>query len=183
MTKNYIWIARLLLIATSLALTGVPQLVQAQSATQNPPAAAPSQDTQQPATDQNAPQPQPAQQPNRGLVNPSQGPLEPVPPSQNLPEAPSSTQQQTATDQTGAATPSPSPQAPSQPPAGVAVGRAGTTEGGPASRPAGAALAPAKQRQMRSLFLKIGAIAAAGVAIGTVVALTKGSPSNPPGAK
>jgi hypothetical protein len=66
---------------------------------------------------------------------------------------------------------------------GTAVGQQGVTTGGVASRPAGAAIAPAKQRQYRSLFIKIGAIAAAGAAIGTIVALTKGSPSTPPGAR
>jgi hypothetical protein len=66
---------------------------------------------------------------------------------------------------------------------GTAVGETGVTTGGPASRPAGSAIAPAKQRQTRSLLIKIGAAAAAAAAIGTVVALSKGSPSNPPGAK
>ncbi len=66
---------------------------------------------------------------------------------------------------------------------GAAVGKAGVTSGGPASRPAGNAIAPAKQHQTRSLLIKLAVIGAAGVAIGTVLALSKASPSNPPGAR
>ena len=68
-------------------------------------------------------------------------------------------------------------------PAGAAAAQEGKTAGGPASKPAGAAIAPAKQRQVRSLLLKLGAVAAAGAAIGTVVALTRGTSSVPPGAR
>lgn len=46
-----------------------------------------------------------------------------------------------------------------------------------ASRPAGAVIAPAKQRRTRSILIKVGLIVAAGVAIGTVVALSSASPS------
>lgn len=46
-----------------------------------------------------------------------------------------------------------------------------------ASRPAGAVIAPAKQRRTRSVLIKVGLIVAAGVAIGTVVALSNASPS------
>jgi glucose/arabinose dehydrogenase len=48
-----------------------------------------------------------------------------------------------------------------------------------ASRPAGAVIAPAKQRRTRSILIKVGLIVAAGVAIGTVVALSSASPSTP----
>ena len=70
-----------------------------------------------------------------------------------------------------------------QEPAGTAAAQAAQTSGGAASKPAGMAIAPAKQRQVRSFLIKLGAIAGAGVAIGTVVALSKGSPSKPPGAR
>jgi hypothetical protein len=53
------------------------------------------------------------------------------------------------------------------------------TVGGAASRPAGEAIAPAKQNQKRSLLLKIGLIAAVGVAGGTVYALSKGTSGKP----
>jgi hypothetical protein len=46
-----------------------------------------------------------------------------------------------------------------------------------ASRPAGAVIAPAKQRRTRSILIKVGVILAAGVAIGTVVGLSSASPS------
>ncbi len=46
-----------------------------------------------------------------------------------------------------------------------------------ASRPAGAVIAPAKQRRTRSILIRVGLIVAAGVAIGTVVALSSASPS------
>ena len=48
-----------------------------------------------------------------------------------------------------------------------------------ASRPAGAAIAPAKQRRTRSILIKVGLIVGAAVAIGTVVALSESSPSRP----
>lgn len=47
------------------------------------------------------------------------------------------------------------------------------------SRPAGAAIAPAKQRRVRTILIKIGVVIGAGVALGTVAALSKGSPSRP----
>jgi len=72
---------------------------------------------------------------------------------------------------------------PAQQPAGAAAAQQAPTSGGAASKPAGMAIAPAKQRQVRSLLIKLGAIAGGAVAIGTVVALTKASPSKPPGAK
>jgi hypothetical protein len=46
-----------------------------------------------------------------------------------------------------------------------------------ASRPAGAVIAPAKQRRTRSILIKVGVLLAAGAAIGTVVALSSASPS------
>jgi outer membrane biosynthesis protein TonB len=68
-------------------------------------------------------------------------------------------------------------------PTGTAAAQAGKLSGNAASRPAGAAIAPAKQRQVRSFLIKMGVIAGAGVAIGTVAALSKGSPSRPPGTR
>ena len=50
------------------------------------------------------------------------------------------------------------------------------------SRPAGAVIAPAKQRRARAILISVGVIAAAGIAIGTVAGLSKGSPSRPLGA-
>lgn len=77
---------------------------------------------------------------------------------------------------------SPQPQRPRPiAPAGTAAAEKGKTYGGGASRPAGTAIAPVKQRQVRSLLIKLGLIGAAGVALGSVYGLSKSSPSNPPG--
>jgi len=68
-----------------------------------------------------------------------------------------------------------------QQPVGAAAAQIGRTTGGAASKPAGAALAPAKQRRTRALVLKLGLLAGAGIALGTVAALSHASPSRPPG--
>ncbi len=47
------------------------------------------------------------------------------------------------------------------------------------SRVSGAAIAPAKQRRVRIFLIRVGVIAAACVAVGTVVALTHATPSQP----
>jgi cytoskeletal protein RodZ len=113
---------------------------------------------------------------------------------QELPDTPSSSQSPSATQ-----SPNPTPQgAQQQPdtqamqappqnaphePLGTAAAPNIPTSGIAASRPAGAALAPAKQRRVRSILIKMGAIAGIGVAVGATLALTKGSPSTPPGAR
>lgn len=48
-----------------------------------------------------------------------------------------------------------------------------------ASRPAGAVIAPAKQRRTRSFVIKLGVLIGACAAVGTVVALSNASPSQP----
>lgn len=73
-------------------------------------------------------------------------------------------------------------QNPASVPSGAAGAKAPTVRGTPASRPIGAAIAPTKQKQRRSLLIKTGLVAGACVAVGTVFALSKGSPSKPPGA-
>jgi hypothetical protein len=70
----------------------------------------------------------------------------------------------------------------SQAPSGAAGAKAANVKGTPAAQPVGAAVAPAKQRGHRSLLIKVGLIAAAAVAVGTVVALSEKSPTRPPGA-
>jgi hypothetical protein len=47
------------------------------------------------------------------------------------------------------------------------------------SRPAGAVIAPAKQRRVRAILISVGVVAGAAIAIGTVAALSHGSPSRP----
>jgi cytoskeletal protein RodZ len=127
-------------------------------------------------------------------------PSRPAPPQaqtqQPLPDAPSNAGQNarpasqpadTATQPVGQSpdtmTTAPVPETPSnltsQEPVGTAA--AGKTEsvGGAASRPAGTAMAPGKQRQVRSWLIKLGAVAAAGVALGVVYGLSKGTSPKP----
>ena len=73
-------------------------------------------------------------------------------------------------------------QNPSSVPSGAAGAKAPSVKGAPAAQPVGAAIAPAKQRQRRSLLIKAGLIAGTCVAVGAAFALSKGSPSKPPGA-
>lgn len=121
--------------------------------------------------------------PQRGIsIDPSQPPL--APSNNPLPDAPSG-QQQSAPPQQPSTTVAqqPTPQTPpqtQQQPLGAAAAEQVRTAGGAASRPAGAALAPAKQNQSRSLLIKTGAIVAAGIAIGTIYGLTRGTSSVPP---
>jgi len=75
----------------------------------------------------------------------------------------------------------PQPQTGYQAPVGTAAARTTNTAGVAVSEPAGAVMAPAKQRRVRLLFIKIGAIVGAGAAIGAVAALSAASPSRPPG--
>jgi hypothetical protein len=76
--------------------------------------------------------------------------------------------------------PAPPEQKPVTEPVGAAAAEKVPTAGGAASKPAGAAIAPAKQHQTRSLLIKIGAIAAGGIAAGTIYALSHGTSSKPP---
>ena len=115
-------------------------------------------------------------------VDPSQAPLAPV---TTYPDASGAQQQdqtspnaepQTTTTVPGA--PKPKPQAE---PVGAATAESVPTAGGAAAKPAGIAIAPAKQHQTRSLLFKIGAVVAAGAALGTVYALSHSTSSIPPG--
>jgi hypothetical protein len=70
-----------------------------------------------------------------------------------------------------------------QQPQGAAAARVQPTTGTAASQPAGAAIAPVKQRRSRSFLIRMGMLAGAGIAVGTVIALSTASPSKPPGSK
>ncbi len=160
--RNTIYLA---LFALLFALCGIPDLLAQE------PSSAPQQQqqTQQPS--------------NSGVtVNPSPAPLTPPPSNEeqpttiyegNPPNGPTpqttNVQQQTQQQQ----------QQPREP-LGAATAGTVATEGGGASKPAGTAIAPAKQHQVRSFLIKFGAVAAAGIAIGTVYALSKGTSSVPP---
>lgn len=71
---------------------------------------------------------------------------------------------------------------PQQKPVGTAAAESSNAGGISASQPAGVAIAPAKQRRVRTIVLRVGALAAGGVAIGTVAALSRATSSKPPGA-
>ncbi len=64
-----------------------------------------------------------------------------------------------------------------QKPVGTAAAPYEKATGVAASRPAGAVIAPAKQRRVRSILIRVGIVVGAAVAVGTVVALSHGSPS------
>lgn len=197
------WTTRLLSCALIMAMCGIPELVQAQSAAATSGEKPPVQDARapqepagtgtaaaQPAALPDAPSQeiaqaqQPAAPPQQDP--PSQNPPAQSPPAGNQPGTPPA--MTPAPTQTPAPAPAPNLQTPAQTkpaaePVGAAAAQSGVTSGGAASKPAGMAIAPAKQRQVRSFLIKFAAIAAGGAAIGTVVALSKGSPSKPPGAK
>jgi hypothetical protein len=67
-------------------------------------------------------------------------------------------------------------------PVGTAAAEAPKVSGVTAAQPSGVAIAPAKQRRVRTIVLRVGVIVGAGVALGSVIALTAGTPSKPPGA-
>jgi hypothetical protein len=69
-----------------------------------------------------------------------------------------------------------------QKPVGTAAAETSKASGVAASQPAGVAIAPAKQRRVRLIVIRVGAILGAGAAVGTVVALTQATPSRAPGA-
>ena len=77
--------------------------------------------------------------------------------------------------------PQSAPQTLNQPTSNVPVGTAAAPQekpaGATATRPAGAVIAPAKQRRARFILIRVGVIAGAAVAIGTVVLLSSASPS------
>jgi hypothetical protein len=67
----------------------------------------------------------------------------------------------------------------SQAPVGTAAAPYEKSIGVAASRPAGAVIAPGKQRRTRSFVIKVGLLVGAAAAVGTVAALSSGSPSKP----
>lgn len=159
-----------LVAVLTIVLSGAldPCLVMAQQAAAQPSSAAPQ--TQQPATaGQTNNQQQQEDKASQGLVN---GTTEP---GTQLPESPDTVRaKQQAAQQA---------QQPAGAPSGTAAAEEARPAGAIASRPAGAAIAPASQHRVRSFLIKFGAIAGAGAAIGTVVALSRAGGSVPPGAR
>jgi len=154
-----------------------PAASTTQPASQQKPAAGPQTAPQ--SSPQTAPAEPPPPKPRGTTVNTSEAPLQPV---TTYPDA-SGAEQRTQPTQ-NANLPN-APQAQTQQPVepqGAATAERVPTAGGAAAKPAGAAIAPAKQHRTRSILLKVGALAAAGVAAGTVYALSRGTSSTPPGA-
>ena len=172
-------IPRIIAAMLMFTLCGVPE-VMAQAAQTSSSQPQPSQ--VQPTSSQA--QQTPARPSTTLIPDPAQAPLQPV--TSTLPDTPSaSPQQQQPTPATTTAaepqTEAPPLQAPKQP-LGAAAAEVAPPTGGAASKPAGTAIAPAKQRQVRSLLLKLSMMAAAGAALGTVYGLTRATSSVPPGA-
>lgn len=182
--------ASILSIVLSLALC-LPLESWAQNSSQpgSQPQQAPSNDihTSPDSQQTNAPaaqaQTSPQKPPAGATVNPSQPPLQPV---TTYPDATGKEQQPDTETPVGIPeSPQPKTQQTQQPqtePQGAATAEKVPTAGGAAAKPAGVAIAPAKQHQTRSLLIKLGAVAAGAVAAGTVYALSRGTPSTPPGA-
>jgi hypothetical protein len=152
-------LTKIMVLVVGAVMCGLPECVQAQQAAQD-----------------NA-----QQQQNGVMPNPAQGPLQPVP-TQNQPgtENPVPQNPEGSIEAVpGTPAPQPKPEQQMQQPLGAATAEGVPTVGGAASRPAGMAIAPAKQSQRRSLLLKMGLIAAAGIAVGTVYGLSKGTSAKP----
>jgi hypothetical protein len=88
-----------------------------------------------------------------------------------LPEAPAPQQQQAPAAQTQ--------QDNGQKPVGTAVAPMTHPAGIAGSSPSGAAIAPAKQRRVRRILIRVGILLGAGAAVGTVAALSHSSSSRP----
>jgi hypothetical protein len=185
--------SRSLALVLSVLMCNAPQLLAAQTtngAQQNsqPVQASGAQNSDGAATTDQT-DAQGAAMQNSTRPDPSQAPLAPVPSNRPAdtsavpPDAPSAVQQSQQQQQTQAPAAQPQPTQQQTNPLGTATAQQGTTRGGAASRPAGTAIAPAKQRQVHSMLIKLGLVAAGAAAIGTVVGLTKGTSSTPPGAR
>lgn len=112
-----------------------------------------------------------------------------LPDSPGTARSPEQSSSQGTNNSQSSSTPSQAPQsqpqsqpATPQKPVGTAAAETSNANGIAASQPAGVAIAPAKQRRVRTIVLRVGALAAAGVAVGTVAALSRGTASKPPGA-
>jgi len=95
-------------------------------------------------------------------------------PSAPVPQAAPQQQQQSQPSQ-----PAQQPSAAPQAPVGTAAAPYEKPTGVPGSRPAGAAIAPAKQRRVRAIVISLGLVLAGAGAIGAIAGLSKASHSQP----
>lgn len=117
---------------------------------------------------------------------PSQAPPQPNTQAATPPEATTQDARNESPDSLPSApTPMPAQQAPEQQqttpqqPVGTAAAPYEKPTGVAGSRPAGAAIAPAKQRRVRAIVIRVGIVLAAGAAVGAVVGLSKATHSTP----
>jgi cytoskeletal protein RodZ len=99
--------------------------------------------------------------------------------SSALPDAPSPQEAPQNAQQTASQSTSGQQQNSPASPVGTAAAPAEQPVGTTGSRPAGAVIAPAKQRRVHTFLISVALIAGAGIAIGTVAALSHASPSQP----
>jgi len=81
--------------------------------------------------------------------------------------------------QAGASQSAPDPTQSGAKPVGTAAAPLEKTTGISGSRPAGAVIAPAKQRRARAIFIRVAVVVAAAAAIGAVVGLSKSNNGRP----
>jgi len=143
-----------------------------------------------------APQAENNTQANQQEPSPQTAPSPPaIPPNaEQLPDSPGAGQTQAPASSepsenrasTGAQAPSSIQQSPpnaKSKPVGTAAAEVSSTTGFAAARPSGSALAPAKQKRVRTILISVGAVAGAAVALGIVMGLSRGTPSRPPGSQ
>jgi hypothetical protein len=124
------------------------------------------------------------QQGGQGQAQPAEPTPNAAPKSQveEIPDGPSPAPSATAAESQQALAQQESPvqqQTAPREPVGTAAAPYERPIGVPASRPAGAAIAPSKQKRRSSIGIKLGLLIATGVAVGTVVALSSASSSRP----
>ncbi|HEY3705926.1 MAG TPA: hypothetical protein VGL22_12740 [Terracidiphilus sp.] len=102
-------------------------------------------------------------------------------PGADAPQAPEPAPQQNGQQaEPGFATRSQDPPAQNvQQPVGTAAGPYAKPSGVAGSRPSGAAIAPAKQKHVKAILIRVGLIVGGAAAVGAVVGLSKSSPSRP----
>lgn len=173
---------RMLVAAVGFCLCGAPELIAQAAGSSAASPAAQSQDQRDPRF--SGVKPDPAAGPQQPTLSPQRPDSTPALP--NAPGLQPPVTQPATPVTSGAPSGTQAVQRPTtqiEPPTGVAAAEKGVTQGGAASTPAGAAIAPAKQRQVRSLLIKMGVVAAGAVAVGTVIGLSKGTPTAPPGSQ
>jgi len=124
------------------------------------------------------------QQGGQSQAQPAEPTPNPAPKSQveEIPDDPSPAPSATAAERQQALAQQESPvqqQPAPREPVGTAAAPYERPVGVPASRPAGAAIAPSKQKRRSSIGIKLGLLVATGVAVGTVVGLSSASSSRP----